>query len=494
MEYIIYGLIYLGSALMIYNIYGFVNFARSVSVGENWEKSNKILYIPIALLVSFLLGYIAVAAFGKPDLIMSGILFGGSIFVFVMYRLIWRITQRISQQKQLEAKLMATEESNRAKTEFLSGISHEMRTPMNIILGLDTLALKNPSLDDETREHLQKIDLSANHLLEIINNILDINSIETGEFTVKCEEFSLEKTAWQINSIIEPRCEEKGITYKYTVEDGAEGYYSGDVVRIKQILIHLLNNAVKFTEAPGSVELTVKRIVSDNDTENLEFTVKDTGAGISKDFLPKVFDAFSREDASTTSRYSGSGLGLAVTKNIIDAMGGSISVESEIGVGTVFTAVLPAIRLKKAETLATEEISLAGKRILIVEDIPENAEIVADLLELEEVESEHAQNGRIAVDMFKASDKGYYDAILMDLRMPEMDGISATKAIRALDRDDAKNVPIIALSANAFDSDIKESLGAGMSAHLAKPADAQLLYSTLKKTIASNVKAGGSND
>ena len=490
MNYVIDIMIYLGSALMLYNIYGFVRFARSVSSEESWEKGKVILYIPIVLLVSFLLGYIAVAAFGKPDLIMSGILFGGSVFVFVMYRMLFSIAKKMAEQKQLEAKLMATEESNRAKTEFLSGISHEMRTPMNIILGLDTLALNNTSLSDETREYLEKIGLSANHLLEIINNILDMNSIETGEFLAKCEEFSLGDTVWQINSIIESRCAEKGLTYNCNMESEAEGRYSGDVFRIKQILIHLLDNAIKFTDAPGRVELNIERIVADSGALSLKFTVKDTGIGINADFLPKIFDVFAREDASTTSRYSGSGLGLAVTKNIIDALGGSISVESEKGKGTAFTAVLPAVWVEKTADTKKDEISISGKRVLIAEDIPENAEIVADLLELEEVESEHAENGRIAVDMFKAAEPGYYDAILMDLRMPEMDGLTATRIIRGLDRADAKRIPIIALSANAFESDIKESLGAGMDAHLAKPADAELLYSTLKKTISSASEAG----
>ena len=441
----------------------------------------------------FLLGYLAVGIFGKPDLIVSGILFGGSIFVFIMYILLEGVLKRLSENRNLEAKLMATEESNRAKTEFLSGISHEMRTPMNIILGLDTLALNNPSLSGETREYLEKIGLSANHLLEIINNILDMNSIETGEFLVKNEEFSLGDTVWQINSIIESRCDEKGLTYNCDVESDALGRYSGDVFRIKQVLIHLLDNAVKFTDAPGTVELCVKRIVDNTGVQSLKFSVKDTGVGINPDFLPKIFDVFAREDASTTSRYSGSGLGLAVAKNIIDALGGTISVESEKGKGTVFTVILPAVQVEKGDETEKEEISIAGKRILIAEDIPENAEIVADLLELEEVGSEHAENGKIAVDMFKAAEPGYYDAILMDLRMPEMDGLTATRTIRALDRADAKTIPIIALSANAFESDIKESLGAGMDAHLAKPADAELLYSTLKKTISYSVKAGENN-
>ena len=178
MRYIIYALVYLGSALMVYNIYGFIRFARDIRSRKNWDEENMILYIPIVLLVLFLIGYLAVGFFGKPDLIIAGILFGGSIFVYIMYQTLSRITQRIIEGEHMEAQLMAAEESNRAKTAFLASVSHEMRTPMNVILGLDNVALKEPSLPEETRGHLQKIDASARHLLDLINNLLDMNSIE----------------------------------------------------------------------------------------------------------------------------------------------------------------------------------------------------------------------------------------------------------------------------------------------------------------------------
>ena len=384
MKFAVYAMVYLGSALMLFNIYGFIRFAKKASKKLKYSKKT-ILYVPIVLLVMFLLGYLAVGIFGKPDLIVSGILFGGSIFVFVMYIMLDRITKRLSASEQTEAKLMATEESNRAKTEFLSGVSHEMRTPLNVILGLDTMVLKDEALSAETRERVDKIDSNAKHLLSLINNILDMNRIDTGEFIVKESEFYLYDTVSQINAIAETRCEGKGLKYVCS-SDSADGCYIGDEMRLKQVILSLIDNAVKFTDA-GTVGFTIEEEKQENDdTSLLRFTVRDTGIGIDTDFLPRVFDVFAKEDASSTSSHGGSGLGLAVTKGIVEKLGGTISAKSEKNVGSSFTVTLPMKRLHKEEA-SFEGVSLAGKRVLIAEDIAENAEIVADLLELEGAES-----------------------------------------------------------------------------------------------------------
>ena len=485
MNFVIYAMVYLGSALMVFNIIGFIRFAKRAA--EKMKDANKtILYIPIILLVMFLLGYLAVGIFGKPDIIVSGILFGGSIFVFVMYIMLDRITKRLSEREQLEAKLMATQESNRAKTEFLSGVSHEMRTPLNVILGLHTMTLKDETLSDESKDRVEKIGSSAEHLLSLINNILDMNSMDTGEFIAKDDEFDLSDTLSQVNATAETQCKEKGIKYVFSISDEAEGVYTGDEMRLKQILINLLDNAVKYTDK-GSVTLSADTCGEEQE-KMLRLTVKDTGVGIDAEFLPRVFEVFAKEDTSTTSSRGGSGLGLAVTKSIVMKLGGQISAQSEKNKGSTFTVLLPFRRIEK-EDISYENISLEGKRILIAEDIAENAEIVADLLELEGAESDHAENGQIAVDMFCGSAPGYYDVILMDLRMPVMDGLTATRRIRASEREDAKTVPIIALTANAFESDVKESLAAGMNIHLAKPADSDKLYAAIRKAISANEKA-----
>lgn len=486
MGFAIYAMVYAGSALMVFNIYGFIRFMHKVkSASKDIGKKNLILYIPVALLIMFLLGYLAVGIFGKPDLIVSGILFGGSIFVFVMYIMLERIMKRLTASKELEAKLMATEESNRAKTEFMSGMSHEMRTPLNIILGLHTLALKDQTLTAETRERVEKIGSSANYLLGIINNILDINSIDSGEFSVKEEEFTLSDTVSQIDIIARLFCTEKKLTYKSSIADGCDGTFKGDDMRFKQILLSLLDNAIKYTHE-GGVELLVECEDKGPDKTYLRFTVKDTGVGIDADFLPKIFDTFSKDDA-IVGGYGGSGLGLSATKKLVTILGGTISAQSEKNVGSVFTVTLPVVRVQSEDTLY-ENVSLQGRRILIVEDIAENAEIVTDLLELEGAESEHAENGLAGVEMFCKNDPGYYDAVLMDLRMPVMDGLTATREIRKSGRADAKTIPIIALTANAFESDVKESLEAGMNIHLAKPTDSEKLYTAIKKALSENKK------
>ena len=395
MKWIIYGMILLGSLLMVYNIYGFVRYARNIRRSEKWGEEMRILNVPIFLLVMFLFGYIAVGLFGKPDLIMAAILFGGSIFVFIMYRLIDRITERIMEREHLEARLLASEESSRAKNSFLASISHEMRTPVNVILGLDSIALKNPDLAGSTRDQLIKIGQSGRHLLGLINNMLDLQRIETGELDVRQEPFRLRDLTDQINAIAGTLCEEKGLRYQVTIADGADGWYQGDSLLLKQVLLNLLENAVKFTDPPGSVGFSAERLPSDGAKALLRFSVTDTGIGIGSDYLPKVFEPFSQEDTSFTPRFGGSGMGLAIAKNDTELMGGNIAVESQPNVGSTFTVMLPLTPIAPQDSAAGEEspeIDLEGRRILITEDIPENAEIAADLLELEGAVTEHAEN------------------------------------------------------------------------------------------------------
>ena len=494
MTALIYGMIYAGSALMVYNIIGFIRFKRYVSKLKSWKSENGVLYIPIVLLLLFLAGYLLVGILGKPDLIMAGILFGGSIFVFIMYKFLNGITRRIVENEKLEAELAAAEESSRTKTEFLSGISHEMRTPMNAILGISAIAQKNPDISGETREQLKKIERSGRHLLELINNILDLNRIESGEIGVRREEFSLTEIIGQIDAIVGSRSEEKGIVYESRWGEDVLGRYCGDEMLLKQILLAILDNAVKYTDAPGKITVSTTCIAKKETVRVMEISVSDTGVGIAPEFLDKIFELFAREDASTTSRYGGSGLGLSAAQRKVTLLGGSIRVQSRKNTGSVFTVTLPLQYVGPEETARDREEeteSLENRRILIVEDIEENAEIVADLLELEGAESERAENGQIALDLFDKSEEGYYDAVLMDLRMPVMDGIEAARRIRELNRPDAKKIPILALTANALESDVEQTMNAGMNAHLVKPVDSDRLYDTLKQTIQQNETEGG---
>ena len=288
----------------------------------------------------------------------------------------------------------------------------------------------------------------------------------------------------QIDIIISGQCDDKGLIYESRVIGDTDDYFIGDDLRVRQIIINILGNSVKFTDPPGTVTFTAEQTDSEEDISKMRFTMKDTGVGMSKEFLPKLFDPFSQEDDTTTNRYGGSGLGMALTKNMVDLMGGAITVDSEKGRGTTFTVTIPLKRahdIRPAETdeQPEKEVSLAGLHVLFAEDVEMNAEILTDLLEMEDITSEWAENGKKAVELFDQSDVGQFDVILMDMRMPVMDGLAATREIRKLDRPDAKTIPIIALTANAFEEDVKACLDAGMNAHISKPVDIDKLKDIL---------------
>ena len=406
--------------------------------------------------------------------------------------------ESMAKNEALAEALTVAEDASRAKTAFLSNMSHEIRTPMNAIIGLDTLALHDAGLSEQTRDYLEKIGASARHLLGLINDILDMSRIESGRVILHKEEFSLGSVLEEINTMVMSQCSDKGLHYECRVLSEMDDWYVGDATKLKEVLINILSNAIKFTEAPGSVTMTVRRTAQFEDQSTLCFRVQDTGIGMDQEFLPKIFDPFSQEDGSTKNKYGSTGLGMAITKNIVEMMNGTISVESEKGVGTAFTvfvtlknseheeaapAAAPGQETASASGGDEQRPTLAGRRILLAEDIEINAEIMMDVLSMEEIEADHAENGRVAVEMFSASTPGSYSAILMDIRMPEMDGLEAAAAIRALDRPDAKKIPIIALTANAFDEDVQRSLQAGMNAHLSKPVEPDHLYRTLEDLI-----------
>ena len=775
-------MLYLGSALMLVNVILYARYASRTK--DEWKRERYVLYIPMALLIAFLIGYLAVCAMGDPGIVVSGILFGGSLFVLIMMIIMRKIMAHARENERLEAELAALEQDNRAKSEqakadsmitamasdyrcvyhvdldqndavcyrndpndpeqtpagihfpylerftyyaehnvtqmyregflsfinpdnireglatqsiiayrylarrdgreyyemirmagvrraeerddhtvhavglgfteidaemresmsknealaealtmaeeaskaktaFLSNMSHEIRTPMNAIIGLDTLALHEENLPGQTREYLVKIGESARHLLDLINDILDMSRIESGRIVLRKEEFSFSVMLEQINTMVMSQCSDKGLTYACRIIGRVDDYYIGDDTKLKEVLINILSNAIKFTDAPGSVTLTIERTAVYGDQSTMKFSVRDTGIGMDKEYIPKIFEAFSQEDSSRKNKYGSTGLGMAITKSIVEMMNGTISVESEKGVGTEFTVVVTlkncenavdkrensvdhsklyalvvdddAIAVEHAKMILEEagiradgctsggeairmlevqhakndpynlvlmdwkmpemdglEVSkqirdrfdnettviiltaynwddvageaekcgvdsflakplfasnvigefervgrrnnmklfqekqraeLAGRRVLLAEDMEINAEIMMDILDMEDIEADHAENGRIAVEMFEASAEGTYAAILMDIRMPEMDGLEAAAAIRALDRPDTKRIPIIALTANAFDEDVQRSLQAGMNAHLSKPVEPDLLYQTLGELI-----------
>ncbi len=396
----------------------------------------------------------------------------------------------------LSDALGQAKEASAAKTSFLNSMSHEIRTPMNAIIGYNNIALKDPHLSEETRGHLDKIKAAAAHLLTLINNILDMGHIESGRMTLKSEKFRLNDILKQVNTMIGAQCGEKGIVYSCEVHTPEDGCYIGDDMKIKEVLINLLSNAVKYTPSHGTVTFVTEEAARFEDNVTLRFTVSDTGIGMDKEFIPKIFDPFSQEKCDCSGMFGSTGLGMAITGNIVDMMNGKIDVESEKGKGSVFTVTLT---LKTAEDAEKQDenpssdtaeslchndtADLTGRRILMAEDMLINAEILKNILESCGMEADHAADGKACVDMFRESEQGTYDAILMDIRMPVMNGLEAAEAIRSLEREDAHTIPIIAMTANAFEEDVKLSLQAGMNAHLTKPVEAPRLLETLQSLI-----------
>lgn len=405
------------------------------------------------------------------------------------------ITHAVEEQEKRNQELVAAvqmaEHANAAKSEFLSRISHELRTPMNAIMGMAQLA--NQRLDDPlfVGECIEKSQYASRYLLQLLGDILDMSKIETGKVTLKNEAIACQPFLDAINMIIATQAATKGVHYTVTRFDGCKHSYLGDGVRLQQILINILTNAVKFTDAGGTVHLDIDQISADEKTARICFTISDTGIGIAPNFLPDIFKPFAQESNGTHSGYGGSGLGLAISKNLAELMGGDIFVDSVKGEGTTFRVEIPFEMLEDdsmedMRTIAPESrdtYDFSGTCILLIEDHPLNIMVAKKLLEFKNADVVVAENGKIGFDMFASAPEHTYDAILMDIRMPVMDGLECARGIRSLDYSWAGSVPIIAMSANAFDDDIAKSKNAGMNAHLAKPIEAELLYGTLNKFL-----------
>ena len=536
------------------------------------------------------------------------------------------ISEQARQQELLRSALTQAQQANRAKTDFLSKMSHEIRTPMNAIIGMNALAAQNPNNAEQTADCIAKVGISARYLLSLINDILDMSRIESGKVNLRNEPFPFEDFINGINSLVYEHASENGLHYDSIVMGFPSEKYSGDSMKLQQILMNLLGNAVKFTPCGGKVQLIVQQERADHDRAFMKFTVNDTGCGISEEFQRVMFDPFEQEHGGITSQYGGTGLGLAITKNLVELMGGSIYVNSIVGVGTEFIVTVPLgivhdgetrltrtrLQLEKMAALVVDDeiqiceqtknllidigmraewadsgpkavqivkerwrqkryfdvilidwkmpqmdgietarrirkivgpevtiiiitayewaeiereakaagvnvlvtkplfrsslistveracsrhaeeaekapapavYDFTGKRALLVEDHVLNIEVAKRLLQARGMEVAVAENGIAAIEAFASVPTGHFDVILMDIRMPEMDGLTATRSIRLMKKKSAKTIPIIAMSANAFDEDVEKSRAAGMNAHLSKPIEPELLYATIARFL-----------
>ena len=390
-------------------------------------------------------------------------------------------------QEELENALQVAEEANITKMRFLANMSHEIRTPMNVIIGLVSIIKEEAGDSKKVLENAERLASTSEYLLSLLNDVLDMSRVESGSASLNKQEFTVKQFWETVNTLATSQAKAAEVTYLFEREDGIENSYIGDMIRLEQILINLINNAIKFTPKGGTVTVHISQKEKVQRRARLQAKVSDTGIGISKEFLPKVFQVFAQEHDATTSSYGGSGLGLSIAKSYARMMGGDISVESQEGVGTCFTVEVWLDTVGDADEQETKVFPMEnrdffeGKKILLVEDHPLNTMVAKRLLEKQKMIVVHAEDGKSALDLFKQSAEGEFDAILMDVRMPIMDGLTATRKIRALLRDDAKQIPIIAMTANAFDEDKKQTKEAGMNAHLAKPIEPRTLYDTLAK-------------
>lgn len=407
--------------------------------------------------------------------------------------------EQAHQEQILRDALVSANAANRAKSDFLSRMSHDIRTPMNAIIGMSAIG-QLKSYDVQTvLDCFRKIDASSKYLLSLINDILDMSKIETNKMEIAHEPFEFNRFLEEVNQIIYPQTLEQGVSYEMKRTGSLEDCYIGDALRVKQVLMNLLSNALKFTPSDGRIGMDIKEASRNNGYAYVQFIVWDTGIGISKEFMKRIFQPFEQEDPGNARNNVGSGLGLSIVYNLVQLMGGTITVDSKKNEGSSFTVILP-FRLSpdhcapcrqlpkpKAYPVKEENVSdrqgIAGLHILLVEDNDLNREIAETLLAMNGAVVDTAQNGAIAVECFQNAAPDTYQVILMDIRMPVMDGLETTRQIRAMNRPDAARIPILAMSANAFEEDKKQAYAAGMNGYMVKPLDVRILIEELRKYV-----------
>lgn len=424
------------------------------------------------------------------------------ILVFVMMIMSIVIRNRhyaliASKNIELGAAVAQANSANEAKSTFLARMSHEIRTPLNAIVGMNAICKSHLDEPEKVKEYLDKMENASKVLSGVINDILDMSAIESNKIKIESAKLSIKDVIRTVEDIYTEQCKAKGIKLQVIMDEVRDTEVMGDVLRLKQVFLNLTSNAYKFTPAGGTITIEAKEVSVRDDKVFYNFKVSDSGEGMTEEMLTRLFKPFEQESASTAKSHGGSGLGLSIVKNLVELMSGSISCESEKGVGTTFLVSIPFVIPEDQKVVEVEEempetepvaYDFENRKVLLADDTEFNADILTDLLAMVNMQVDWAENGRIAVEMFEKAEVGQYEAIFMDIQMPEMDGYEAAKAIRALAHPEAKTIPIYAMTANTFTEDVSEAFHAGMNGHLEKPIDTALVYEILQKIV--NEKKG----
>ncbi|MDD3218398.1 MAG: ATP-binding protein [Lachnospiraceae bacterium] len=452
-------------------------------------KNREMLFPMLAFVIIGASGILNLFTFYQDNNYDNSKAFRIGFLIFIIILLLTSIRYNLKEYHQIiiEREIRRKEQAIAARNEFLAKMSHDMRTPLNGIIGLSTLAMEHEGNSQNTQRDIAQIQSSANYLLNIINDVLDTAKIESGKMELVMAPMCIEEIIKTTGGLIAPQAVKKNICFDTKLDKKLKGWYKGDSLRFSQIIMNLLSNALKYTPEGGKIVLEAQHMKAEDKAEWIQIIVKDNGIGMSEAFIAKIFEPFERETTSQINNTEGTGLGLSIVNNLVSLMNGTVEVKSKLGEGSSFIVCIPMERVNIQEEISEKERinldDLTDKKVLLVEDHPLNRQIAVRLLNRKNMVVEIAENGQEGVERFMSSEPYEYQVILMDIRMPVMDGYQAARIIRNVNREDAKTIPIIAMTANAYEEDVKRALAEGMNDHLSKPIEPELLYRTIAKYL-----------